>query len=160
MRLLWTITLLALFPASAVAFENGHFALQAAHSNSGNSLGFVRYGDTYSGGIYGNYTSDNAAAQTSVGALGLFFGPRSNVAETTYISYGIDLIAVLGTLQGVNIDHDWIAAPYIGVEQNIGSRVVVTGWINPYSYEHKSLGGLTIVTHSTGVGGIGIAYLF
>lgn len=138
------------------------WAIQSVMVSGGNfGIGIANYSDTTEFGATISATFNNANNQTSIFTPAVFGGWRKSLRENTFFAFGFDLVSNIGKEAGENIDTDIMAGPYISLEQQLTSHLLLLGWIVPYQYEYKKINCEAISTNSFfNSGGIGFSYLF
>ena len=119
-----------------------HLAVQGVLATNGElAIGLADYTNSTEAGLSFSVTFDNADDRTSLFIPTLFLGLRKELFENTYFAYGLDFTGVFGKDAGQHIDSDYIGGLYISLEQQLTSRVLLSGWIDAYSYEYRKLAG-------------------
>ncbi len=141
--------------------SSNYWGVQAAIVDSGaTSIGLVNYGECHSAGLTIAGFLKTTGKKSHVFTPGFFCGPRFKVRENTYFAFGVDVGARLGKEDGNSINSSIKVGPYVSIEYQPVRYVVLTAWINPYTYQNEKIGGKRTTTHKFAAGGIGISYLF
>ena len=141
--------------------SSNHWGVQAAIVDSGaTSIGLVNYGECHSAGLTIAGFLKTTGKKSHVFTPGFFGGPRFKVRENTYVAVGVDVGARLGKEDGNSINSSIKVGPYVSIEYQPVRYIVLTAWINPYTFQNERIGGKRTTTHKFAAGGIGISYLF
>jgi len=161
-----TLALCAITSANACTpgqelFDHNRVGIQGSLTTGGNvGLGLVDYTNTTEIGF-------NIAARIYNSSIGnateivpaVFGGFRKELSQRTYATLGLDVAANIFR-QGGEHTTGWFAGPYIGIEQMLANNIMLTGWIDPYSYSHQETLYETVTTHRIlATGGIAFSYL-
>jgi hypothetical protein len=131
-------------------------------ANAGMSIGFIHYDEYYSYGInLAGKAGKTDNKNTRIFTPSLFVGGRYPLGCSTHFAYGIDLSTKVGKEHGENVNSNIGTGPYISLDYDINDCLILTGWIEPYSYQYEKIGIIQSRTHSFfNTGGIGISYYF
>ena len=144
-----------------VETSSNRWGVQGAIVDSGaTSIGLVNYGECHSAGITISGFLKTSGKTTHVFTPGLFGGPRFKIRENTYFAFGIDVGARLGKQDGNSINSSVVVGPYVSIEYQPVRHIVLSAWINPYTFQNERIAGKRTTTHKFAAGGIGISYLF
>jgi len=137
-------------------------AIQSTIATGGNlGIGLTYYTDTTELGFTASGLTNTAEDDTKLFVPVIYGGLRVALGESTYFAYGLDLLGQFGHETGKTIAADYKIGPYISLEQELSSRLLLVGWIDPYSYEYKKEGDVSISTNRFFAdGGIGLSYYF
>jgi hypothetical protein len=157
--------ILAGIPALAPAEQTGNspqLGVQAVIATGGSiGMGPVRYTEHTEMGLTVAGTIDNADAQTKLFVPDIFGGWRKALGEKTYFATGLDVLGKFGRDAGEAISADYLAGPYISVEQYLTPHLLLGIWVDPYTYEYADKAGTKTSTNNIfSNGGLGISYLF
>lgn len=141
---------------------DNRFAIQSAIVTGGNfGIGIANYSNIAEYGLTVSGTWNNASHDTRLFIPAIFGGFRHLLGEYTFFAYGLDLASKFGRENGMAVNADVFAAPYISLEQALTSHLLLVGWVNPYSFEYEKRGGVSVTTQKFfGSGGLGLSYLF
>lgn len=139
-----------------------HLAIQGVIVTNGNiGAGVAYYSDKAEVGFTVSGTINNRSQETKLITPALFGGLRMALSDKTYFAYGLDLATKIGKDSGKTIQSDWFVGPYVSLEQMLTQHVLLSGWVNPYSFEYEKTSGSSTSTHNIfGSGGLAISYLF
>lgn len=142
--------------------SSSQWGVQAAITDGGStSIGLVNYGEHHSAGITIAAYVVRGGKNSNVISNSAFGGPRIKVRENTYFAFGIDFGTRFGKQDGNTIKSSFFIGPYVSIEYQPLRHIVLTAWINPYTYQSERLETQQRVTkHKFGAGGIGMSYLF
>jgi hypothetical protein len=162
----------AIFIGSMIAFasintladtdNSSRLAVQGAIATGGNiSIGLVTYREKTELGFTIAGKINNSSNQTKIITPVIFAGLRKAMKENTYFAYGIDFASAFGKESGETINSNYQVGPYISLEQMLTHNFMLSGWIQPYQYEYKKVGGSSTSTNNFfSTGGLAINYLF
>lgn len=137
------------------------FAIQGTISTKGNiGLGITHYTEqTEIGMTFSGLVDNNGHEQTKIFTPVLYAGFRKPLAENTYLALGLDMASAFGRDEGKHIDADIQIGPYLALEQELTSRLLLVGWIDVYNYEYLKEDGVSISTNRIfASGGLGFSY--
>ncbi|RZI46606.1 hypothetical protein [Candidatus Finniella inopinata] len=141
--------------------SSNRWGVQASIVDSGTtSIGVVNYGECHSAGFNVSGFLRTNGKSTNVFSPAFFGGPRFKVRENTYFAFGVDISTDIGKKDGRSINSSVNVGPYVSIEYQPVSHIVLSAWINPYTYQNQRIGGQRTTTHKFAAGGIGISYLF
>ena len=142
--------------------NNAGYAIESAITTNGNiGAGITRYSDTTEIGVSFSGLIINTHHNTKLFVPVLFGGFRKQIAEQTYLAYGLDLASKFGKDTGATIKSDYFIGPYVSIEHQLTPNVLFLAWLDPYSFEYERVGCVSSSTHRfLGSGGIGVSYFF
>lgn len=142
--------------------NSSHWAIQGAIVTGGvASIGIAHYSDSIEFGAAVTGAMDNDSDKTSIFTPVIFGGWRKNILENTYFAFGLNIGANLGEDSGENLDPDIFAGPYISLEQQLTSKLLLVGWIDPYNYEYRRTDDESLsINRFFNSGGIALNYYF
>lgn len=148
-------------PQQTPETSSNHWGIQGSIVDGGaTAIGLVNYGEHHSAGVTISGFLKTTGKTTHVFTPGFFAGPRFKIRENTYFAVGIDVSSRLGKDNGKSINCSVNVGPYLSIEYHPLRHIVLTAWINPYTYQNEKIAGKRTTTHKFAAGGIGISYLF
>jgi hypothetical protein len=145
------------------AYTNANgIAVQGVLVTGGNlAIGLVDYAPNTELGFTIGASWNNKSQATQLVIPALFGGFRQQILDHTYFAFGLDLVTKFGTVNGQHVDAAISAGPYISLEQSLSSRVLLVGFIQPYSIDYEKLAHSSSTTqHFFSTGGIALSYIF
>lgn len=161
-KVIITLALLSCFNLSYAYTNATGLAVQGVLVTGGNlAIGLVNYTANTELGFTLGASWDNKSQSTQLFIPALFGGFRQQILEHTYFAFGLDIAAKFGEINGQHIDTAISGGPYISLEQSLSSRILLTGFIQPYSIDYEKLAHSSTTTqHFFSTGGIALSYIF
>jgi hypothetical protein len=141
-------------------FPHNRWGIQGSMTTGGEfGIGVADYTRTTEFGINfaaAFYNSHYGNASTFTPAF--FGGFRKALTPKTFFAFGLDAAVNFVKPGGESTKTGWFAGPYISLEQMLTNNLMLTGWINPYSYARNADDSYSVQSVFAS-GGIGLSYL-